>query len=461
MPASFWEHEPVRQALAERHLGRVIRAYRYHPYHGRNPLPQTVVAGWLGITQAQLSRVENGPPLVHLDRLSHWATLLKIPEPQLWFSLPSRTPTKQTQHIAVELLAGAPQGIDLSGGLPTTLEATPHEGGGTTDRRQFTALAALAGFGGNSLFDALMMADRKAEVVGMEHVRFAGSLVERFRQADAALGADELCDVAMGVHTRLSTWAARSQYSRGLGEALQSALADLANQVAWLAIDGERRQQARPYLNDAITRARIADDPREEVRALACLSLLVREDHPSESLHCAEAALRASRGWATARLRTLLRLRTAHAYAQLNDVGGFDREMTKARHEFDHGPHEDDLPFLQFVTAQELTGIQGLSCLALGRAARAVESFRAISSGPRAGHRRNQVYYTVRLAEAEYRCGDIHSAAQTGLRALPEVRAISSGRTMRHFAQVKSHLDRERSASAREFVDAHGRAFQR
>jgi hypothetical protein len=87
VPASFWEHEPIRQALTERHLGRVIRAYRCHPYHGRQPLPQTTVARWLGITQAQLSRVENGPPMVHLDRLIHWAQLLHVPPPLLWFKL--------------------------------------------------------------------------------------------------------------------------------------------------------------------------------------------------------------------------------------------------------------------------------------------------------------------------------------------------------------------------------------
>jgi hypothetical protein len=461
VPASFWSHPPLRAALAERHLGRVIRAYRHHPYHGRAALPQVVVAGWLGITQAQLSRVENGPPLVHLDRLSHWAALLRVPEVQLWFSLPSGTPTKQTGRIAAKPPSDEPPAIDVPAVVPTTLEAAPDEGGGTTDRRRFTALAALAGLAGNSLLDTVAKADRKADAIGMEHIRLAGALVERFRQADAALGADELCDVAMGIHTRLSAWAATSQYGRGLGEALQSTLADLANQVAWLAVDADRRQQARPYLNDAVTRARIADDPREEVRALACLSLLTREDHPAESLHCAEAALRASRGWATPRLRTLLRLRAAHACANLNDLGGFNREMTKARHEFDHGPHEDDLPFLQFVTSQELTGIQGLSYLALGKPTRAAESFRTISSGPHARHRRNQVYYTVRLAEAEYRCGDVQSAALTGLKALPEVKELCSGRTMRHFAQVKSHLGREQSKPARTFVEAYSRAFQR
>ncbi len=89
VPPSFWSHEPLRHALADRHLGRVVRAYRHHPYHGRQPLPQATVAGWFGITQAQLSRIENGPAVVHLDRLAHWVRVLRIPAHTLWFRLPA------------------------------------------------------------------------------------------------------------------------------------------------------------------------------------------------------------------------------------------------------------------------------------------------------------------------------------------------------------------------------------
>ncbi|GGM21366.1 hypothetical protein GCM10011608_02540 [Micromonospora sonchi] len=458
VPASFWDHEPLRQALAERHLGQVIRAYRHHPYHGRAALPQAVVGNWLGITQAQLSRIENGPRMVHLDRLEHWATLLRIPESGLWFRLPAQ-PEKAAADVSAR--QSPPDEVGASGGFRTTLEPASDEGGGITNRRRFNTLAALAGLGGSGLLDDLLKANRADESLGMEHVRLAGSLVERLRQTDAAVGSGELCDVAMDVHARLSSWAAGARFSRGLGEALQSAQANLANQVAWLAIDAERRQHARPYLNDAITRARIADDPRDEVRAMACLSLLTREDQPSESLHCAEAALRASQGWATPRLNTLLRLRMAHAYANLGDVGAFNREMARAHREFDRGPHEDDLPFLQFVNTDEMTGIQGLSFLALGRPARAAESFRLDCDDPGTIHRRNQILRTVQLSEAEYRCGDIQQAAQTGLGVLPAVKELNSKRTERRFAQVKARLAGERSPAAREFVDAYNETFQK
>lgn len=43
---------------------------------------------WAGISQAQISRIENGPPIVHLDRLIEWARLLGMPAECLWFKLP-------------------------------------------------------------------------------------------------------------------------------------------------------------------------------------------------------------------------------------------------------------------------------------------------------------------------------------------------------------------------------------
>ncbi len=85
----FWHHPAIQAALAARHMGRLIRAYRRHPYHGRHPIAQEIVAGWVGLTQTQLSRIETGPPLVHLDRLTHWAEVLHIPASYLWFALPT------------------------------------------------------------------------------------------------------------------------------------------------------------------------------------------------------------------------------------------------------------------------------------------------------------------------------------------------------------------------------------
>ncbi len=89
VPAEFWDAtDAMRGALADRHMGRVIRAYRTHPYHGRHSLPQATAAAWFGITQPQLSRIETGPRIDHLDQLIHWARILRVPARHLWFTLP-------------------------------------------------------------------------------------------------------------------------------------------------------------------------------------------------------------------------------------------------------------------------------------------------------------------------------------------------------------------------------------
>lgn len=91
LPAGFWDEIVLSEALQSRHMGRVIRAWRTHPHHGRRSIPQDRVASWMGLTQAQLSRIENGPAIAHLDRLTQWAEVLRIPADRLWFALPAPT----------------------------------------------------------------------------------------------------------------------------------------------------------------------------------------------------------------------------------------------------------------------------------------------------------------------------------------------------------------------------------
>ncbi|MEV0392912.1 helix-turn-helix domain-containing protein [Polymorphospora rubra] len=89
MTGEFWDEPAMRDALRNRHLGQIIRAWRTHPQHGRQAVSQNLVAAWMGITQAQLSRIETGGPVVHLDRLIEWAKALRIPPHLLWFTLPT------------------------------------------------------------------------------------------------------------------------------------------------------------------------------------------------------------------------------------------------------------------------------------------------------------------------------------------------------------------------------------
>jgi hypothetical protein len=124
LPSGFWQEPVLSQALASRHMGRVIRAWRTHPHHGRNPFAQDRVAAWMGITQAQLSRIETGAPPVHLDRLIQWALLLRIPQQRLWFALPEQPIDADGGEVSVKrrgFLAAA--GLTIAGGvLPLTAD---------------------------------------------------------------------------------------------------------------------------------------------------------------------------------------------------------------------------------------------------------------------------------------------------------------------------------------------------
>lgn len=103
-PAEFWAVDQMRDALASWHMGRVFRAYRTHPSH-RPPVTQQRLAGWLGLTQAQLSRLENGRAPEELSKLIRYAQILAIPQDLLWFKLPGSQPAPPRQ-VAVQASCG-------------------------------------------------------------------------------------------------------------------------------------------------------------------------------------------------------------------------------------------------------------------------------------------------------------------------------------------------------------------
>lgn len=87
VPAGFWQADLIRDSLAGRHMGHFLRAYREHPFHGRRGIPQEIMARWLHLSQTQLSRIENGPAIHDLRRLTEWAKLFRIPPVLLWFDI--------------------------------------------------------------------------------------------------------------------------------------------------------------------------------------------------------------------------------------------------------------------------------------------------------------------------------------------------------------------------------------
>jgi len=93
VPAEFWRHLTIQEAVAAQHMGAVVRAFRMHPHHGRI-IRQEVAATWFGITQGQLSRLENSrSQMADLTKLMHWAHVLGLPADLRWFEKSGVSPS--------------------------------------------------------------------------------------------------------------------------------------------------------------------------------------------------------------------------------------------------------------------------------------------------------------------------------------------------------------------------------
>lgn len=132
-----WDGQHLSAALATRNMGEVFRAYRCDPCHraqfGPHGITQAQLAGWLEITQAQVSRIECGTSATdHLNTLTRWAQILHIPSDKLWFDLPDSTTTEQ----AGPAWQYPPVGDIAEGQATSVVQTSGHER--TTARRTST-----------------------------------------------------------------------------------------------------------------------------------------------------------------------------------------------------------------------------------------------------------------------------------------------------------------------------------
>jgi transcriptional regulator with XRE-family HTH domain len=90
----FFETAEFRAAFDSQQIGRIFRAYRNHPRHVQlfgKALNQELLGRWLGLTQAQVSKLENGRSEQNLETLRNYARILHLPQHLLWFDLPGQS----------------------------------------------------------------------------------------------------------------------------------------------------------------------------------------------------------------------------------------------------------------------------------------------------------------------------------------------------------------------------------
>lgn len=95
----FFDTDEFRSAFASHHIGKVFRAYRNHPRHLHiygKALNQEVLGRWLGLTQAKVSKLENGKPEQDIEILTEYAKILHLPQRRLWWDFPGQSRLNQS-----------------------------------------------------------------------------------------------------------------------------------------------------------------------------------------------------------------------------------------------------------------------------------------------------------------------------------------------------------------------------
>jgi hypothetical protein len=285
VPAEFWQTEQFEEAFAARHMGRVSRAYRTHPYHfavyGPYGISQTLLGQWLSLRQPQISRFETGPPLQLLDTLQHWARVMGIPPELLWFRMPDDTTELVVTHTAVSGLLVrnengalvAPGAAQSPGALPGasghggraddperdrvltaawnhrgTLEAAVllSEGGGRVRRRVFLSLTGPAL---TAPAHQWLVHEPEPLVSGLTGRRVSIELAGRFsamttelRRMDDTAGGGGVLAMAQQLFAYVAGLLDRASYDERTGQALHVVLAELGQLCGWSAFECATRR---------------------------------------------------------------------------------------------------------------------------------------------------------------------------------------------------------------------------
>ena len=419
VPRSFWFDDQMREALESWHFGRIFSAYRSHPYHGR-VLSQELVAGWLNLTQAQLSRIESGRAPEELSKLMHWSMVLGVPADLLWFKLPSERRAAKTTESD---LRPPPMQRRTTGTTPPALHTgllTSLSGIGTPGVGTETPVSPIGAF------DGLSLAESASQVLGL------------FLQLDAQLGGDVL-------------YAPLSQYVARMAVAVEQnpsdgllAFGQLSQMAGWLAVDGNRHGAARRFLTTAVYVGYEVGDPGLAASATAYLSLHAGyRGELGSALALAKTARATDETALTPLTRTMLATREARAHASMGNDRECLRALADVHRSFDRRGDEEEPLWLSYVDGVEVAAQEGACHLGLGRAREAEASLtRALNLlDQQAPHRvRDRVHYLSRLAKAHLLVPDVEQACAVATEALNLSEAIGSARVVERLGEFREAL---------------------
>lgn len=488
VPEEFWQDDRLREALASWHMGRVFYAYRTHPWHSR-VVSQEGLAGWLGLTQAQLSRIESASTAPQdLGKLMSWAHSLRIPGDLLWFKLPSEKSAEAAEvspavtarstgdAVLPVVVNGRPVFVPVNAhalavsGLGSLLDQSVPEADGAGDPTSATeqdamtslnrrsvlkggiAAAALPGLSRADLqhiASALTDARRQADGSAVTHFR---TQLAVYKQDDGMLGPKRALPVVLGMLGAIEQSARDA--SANVRRELLSVGADGAEFAGWLYRDIHRPDVAGFWYDRAMEWAQEADDPAMQGYVLLKKSQMAYDERDAVRLFTLAEAAGNARWQLPRRVQAEVTQQAALGAAMLGEpLVSVRRKLDDARALLG-GAADDPQELGSYFTEDTLLLRNAVTLTEAGKPSMAAELFGdVIAAGGLSV--RDGGFFNARRAAALALSGEPDEAAGVGKESAGVAHAMKSERTVQVLGDVLRSLARWRGRPAvREFREA-------
>jgi hypothetical protein len=259
--------------------------------------------------------------------------------------------------------------------------------------------------------------------------------------------------LAQQITRLLNTAASTDRVSREL----HTILAELAAHKAWFAYDsaGGNRGAARGAAAEAITAARLVEDPLLQIRTLASLSLIAVEAGRSWEARAAveRASDLAHRAGAGATVHLVVALRETNAATHAGDLAAARRALSRAVSYQGRTDRDSDVPrWARFAGPVEVDYATAAWYRRAGQPKRAVPFLRSAVDGLGGGYTRNTAWYRARLARTLLEAGEVDEACAEMAGVLDGCGHIASRRLRHRLGDFAGAAARTGATAAEEAV---------